>query len=357
MTCNRLWSLICAVVLWSALLPEPATGQPLTPVVDVGSDGALFFGSVRSIGLHASGERAYVVDHVGSEVIVLDGAGREIDRWGRQGDGPGEFSETLSEVRVLGDEVVVATVGGIQVFRPDGSFVRGLSLTVETPVWALVGLEVVDSTVIAVLRVAQSGEQRLEVHAVSDDGSTLIGGLPWISSQAAPGDAPHWAGAGSFLVQSRPGTGVLEVLDESGAPEGQWSLPGGGVPLSRESVDGRVAELEARCEGTGALEDRCMESLVPFIADVRALQGQAAPPVGGMVGSASGRVVVLRVDRGSRPFETAGRFFQVVEDGSVVFEGEFDRPVTPMAFDGSTVWARFLGPLDEPLVVAYRLPM
>lgn len=101
-------------------------GARLVPEVEIGVlDGAeeYMFGNVAALGLADDGS-IYVVDRQVPALRVYGPDGVHRATWGREGGGPGEFSEPDGGLAILEDgRVVVRDPGNarLQVFAPDGS--------------------------------------------------------------------------------------------------------------------------------------------------------------------------------------------------------------------------------------------
>ena len=97
-------------------------GEPTDPVV---------FGAVTALAFGTSGELA-VLDGASREVVVLDvGSGGVIRRFGRRGQGPGEFTDpTLIAVRDSGEVLVYDRTAGDRLsrFAADGRFLESTTL-------------------------------------------------------------------------------------------------------------------------------------------------------------------------------------------------------------------------------------
>lgn len=115
-------------------LPErdrPLAGTP-APVFSIGrADGAAHeaFGIVAGVAFDAS-DNLYVLDRQSAHVLVYDRAGRFVRQIGKQGQGPGELMVPLA-LTIGGDgTVIVSDLGrrGYSLFRPDGTFVRNVTV-------------------------------------------------------------------------------------------------------------------------------------------------------------------------------------------------------------------------------------
>jgi len=102
---------------------------------------SLFFGAVTAMAFGASGELA-VLDGASSEVVVLNTVnGEVIRRFGRSGQGPGEFIRpTLITIRSSGEILVYDRVAGDRLsrFGADGRFLE--STTLERSASIFVGM-------------------------------------------------------------------------------------------------------------------------------------------------------------------------------------------------------------------------
>lgn len=100
-----------------------------TYVTTYGSTGQ--FNTIRDLVYNTSNDALYVVSARDREIVVLDAAtGFELDRFGAEGDGPGEFTGDPSGIAIdsAGDIYVTNTRGGeVHRFRSDGTFVETLA--------------------------------------------------------------------------------------------------------------------------------------------------------------------------------------------------------------------------------------
>jgi hypothetical protein len=92
-----------------------------------GPDGAVFFASVRAVGLDRVGN-AYVLDWRDPAVYVLDPDGRHLRTIGRTGAGPGEFPQPSGLLLTEDDHLWVFDPSALRytVFRLDGAVVETL---------------------------------------------------------------------------------------------------------------------------------------------------------------------------------------------------------------------------------------
>ncbi|HET8770222.1 MAG TPA: 6-bladed beta-propeller, partial [Gemmatimonadaceae bacterium] len=77
----------------------------LVATMGIDSAGLSMFGTVRSVLLDSSGA-GYVLDPSYRQIHVFEADGRFREVWGRQGNGPGEFSSPYS-IAWLGDSMAV----------------------------------------------------------------------------------------------------------------------------------------------------------------------------------------------------------------------------------------------------------
>ncbi len=85
-------------------------------------DGTLLW-NVRDVTRLQSG-RIAVLNAGSHEVLVFDSVGRVVSRFGREGDGPGEFRLPFSMLGLAGDSMAVVDANGRRtLFGPDGEYV------------------------------------------------------------------------------------------------------------------------------------------------------------------------------------------------------------------------------------------
>jgi hypothetical protein len=115
-------------------LPERDRALPGAPaqVFSVGrAEGAAHevFGIVAGVAFDAA-DNLYVLDRQAAHVLVYDRAGRFVRQIGTKGEGPGELMVPL-QLAIAGDgTVIVSDIGrpGYSLFRPDGTFLRNVTL-------------------------------------------------------------------------------------------------------------------------------------------------------------------------------------------------------------------------------------
>ncbi len=115
-------------------LPErdrPLAGTPAQVFAIGRAEGAEheMFGEIAGVAFDAS-DNLYVLDRKGFRVMVYDRNGRYLRQIGTEGEGPGELIAPM-QLAVAGDgTVIVSDLGrpGYALFRPDGTFLRNVSV-------------------------------------------------------------------------------------------------------------------------------------------------------------------------------------------------------------------------------------
>lgn len=101
--------------------PRTESGESLR---DARGESARALGSFGGAA-YTSGGRLVVLDPIESRVLIVDSTGRLQGRFGREGEGPGEFKGATAIAVGAGDEIAVYDLGGrVQIFeaRSDGSY-------------------------------------------------------------------------------------------------------------------------------------------------------------------------------------------------------------------------------------------
>jgi hypothetical protein len=109
-------------------------------------------GGVAGAAWDSRQERLYVLDHVAGEVRVLDRSGTLLDRFGRYGQGPGEFEELNSfidnPIALAGRYVIVSDLTLLHGFEGDGRFVHRIRADEESTLGTSHVAALSDSTVL-----------------------------------------------------------------------------------------------------------------------------------------------------------------------------------------------------------------
>lgn len=198
------------------------------------------FGRVSDVALDRRG-RVYVADDLNHHVAVFGSDGRFIANLGRQGSGPGEFTNPWL-VRVdPGDSVFVWDMGAarISVFGPDLRYRRSFA---TPPSWIINGMEFLPNGELVVAAYGP-GEQR-PLHRLRRDG-TRVGSFGPVLR------APHLAGFeasllggpialdAQTLVYSSKSPYELDLYDTAGRPQSrcvgraEWTTPPAAVVTER----------------------------------------------------------------------------------------------------------------------------
>jgi hypothetical protein len=120
-------ALIVAVSAFGSAIPETSVSIELGPAIEIGR-ADLLFGSIVSL-CEDDGGHFYVLDRLERTVFKFSPDGRLMLKFGRKGQGPGDFQ---SPGRIAftgqGELAVLEDVGSVSFHRTDGAFVRRLDL-------------------------------------------------------------------------------------------------------------------------------------------------------------------------------------------------------------------------------------
>jgi len=117
-----------AIALLVALQPSAFAASPPLPIPDhtVGLDPMVFHGP-QDAAWTDDGE-CFVLNFGSKDVVVLGPDWRELRRFGREGDGPGELT-IPRRMDVIDDQIHIRQLASLEVFAFDGTFVRRDRLT------------------------------------------------------------------------------------------------------------------------------------------------------------------------------------------------------------------------------------
>ena len=195
----------CAVHLALGLmLIIPAVGQDLPETDPSRFPGALSVTLPEILTvteLAVSDGRFYVLDSKSYNVNVYSESGRPIRKFGRQGEGPGEFSSP-TELSVSGNRVVVGESNRrISIFDTTGTFQRSFAAQFVTLVAGDVEVLDEDHVKVAGTRM-ESRYKGTTLHIFSDDGSLVRNFMP-LSPNAEAFEVPLIPGAECARVYER----------------------------------------------------------------------------------------------------------------------------------------------------------
>ena len=271
-------------------------------------EGDALFGLVVDMDVAPDGSRVYVLDQTAAEISVWTPGGDLIRRFGRQGEGPGEFLRP-GEVRVLDNLLQVGDLRGFSTFSLEGEFVarnvlppfvswRGFPLAVE----ALLGDGgfLAKPTIPGMVSEGLTGDDPIQeipfLHAAQREGSWALDTVALVSTRnttivfpIAGNDFPRlltqpwvredacWAdGVTESVVCARtqdmpPGiVEMVEVAVSSGDTLWMRRLQLAPIPLSEQEVEAdveRTASVVARGLGgdsvpAASLKRRIRETLI-----------------------------------------------------------------------------------------------
>jgi hypothetical protein len=107
--------------------PVLSVASELT-IPNVGTPAADSIGLVTDVGMDYSGN-LYLLDGYGMQVVVFDSTGRELRKFGRKGEGPGEFGSPRL-ITVIGDSVFIVS-DRLSIFDRTGKFLAVSPATVS----------------------------------------------------------------------------------------------------------------------------------------------------------------------------------------------------------------------------------
>ena len=322
------------------------------------------FGSVAAVDFDGSGN-LYILDGQARQITVVDLHGNLVRQFGRVGEGPGEFTESVWAFSLGSDERLVVYDGdkrAFVLFGSDGEFEREIGL--EGPRYVSIPALQADPVSRSVV---STGEvqyldftplpqpsfryvMRYELGGQEAEIDTVAAG--WKPPQDPMGFAPV------FSVGVLPGGGMaftdsstyrIKITGPDGAVSRMLTRPIRPEPVTRQlKAEHLERELEAIGDATDGWADRRraeLESMefhheVPVVRDLRT--------------SRDGTIWVRR--RGEEP-ESDGPIDLITADGRYL--GTFARDATglPDAFgpDGLVAFVE-RNDLDVPTVVVKRLP-
>ncbi|MYE15089.1 MAG: hypothetical protein F4Y07_01270 [Gemmatimonadetes bacterium] len=136
MTPRGFLALACSTFLLASCGGDRTAGDPadlvlatFTDAFQVGDEPSeQQFTEITSMAFAPDGQLV-VMDRGEATVTVLDPGGREVARWGNQGEGPGEFSGTRGKLAVSGTATVaVDDAGSVALFTVGGNLIDSYSL-------------------------------------------------------------------------------------------------------------------------------------------------------------------------------------------------------------------------------------
>jgi len=206
--------------------------------------------------LHVQGDRAYVTEKDAIHIVSM-GSGEILGRFGKRGEGPGEFKRT-PVLRVYPDVLVVNTWGKILFYTPEGRYLREMKHRFGRDVGAI---PLGDGYVAQKTDFSEKEQQAVQSFGIYDGSFKLIKTLfespnPY-EIDILPGDKKQpypvihdnisleVAGERIYIADSRRGF-HFEVYDRNGAPHDDIH-----VALTPRRVDEsfrrkRIADLEAQ---------------------------------------------------------------------------------------------------------------
>ena len=343
---------------------------------------------VSLIAISPSGE-AYIMDGLPPRVFVYDESGRLRHRFGRQGEGPGEF-QSPEEMGFLADTLWVADRGlmRITLFDPSGAVIETILLGVDEG-----ASNVVPSTLLsdgsalgsmfespparkidwsalrsAVVRVSRGG-------VVADTLELLRVGPLWIESEAGSyymyqplNDSPWWVpvpgGEGIVVVDgpaaSRDTDTTVDVLWIGvGGARLRRTIPYQPVPVPasfrdsiREEGISKIAGARGYSAATGEpVASGSSRSDAEKLIDEQLFQPRFFPPVTGILVGRDGTVWLRREEttEGDMKWEAVNR--EGTEWGSV----PVPRNLRLVAVEGDRVWGVLTDEIGDFQLVRYRV--
>lgn len=374
--------LMCLIAVASPLHAQPAPPQwRLSEALRIGApDGPGALARIDYVVLSRDGSRVYVLEGISSQIRVFDArTGDETGRFGRTGDGPGEFrgAESLAWRRDT-LHVFEPHSGRVHLFTPDGTLVRterivptGLSggdlhayPFAVTSDGSVVTRPRLLSREVATGRVTEAPWRLMRF-----DG-TIIRTIDRLNVENTTGAAAVGRGVayfsqpmsrGKFLVVDPWGESIVVVTqprgeEESGVFRVERMHPNGSViyrrayryrpvPVPRQFSDSLYAakaETYSRLVPPGQAEAAARKFLV--VPDV-------SPPVSGVVMAADGSVWLRREDLGTRSV----RWLVLDPEGEVQGSVAIPHDQWILQVHGNAVWALATDSFDVPYLVRFQL--
>lgn len=149
-----------------------------TPALSIGPGGAPYaFARIAGATRLADG-RIVVAERAAHELRFFDATGRHLTTVGRKGQGPGEFTDIGTVMRLPGDSLAVESLRYTSIFAPDGRFVRQVRYGPFDP-------EIVEVPFVAVI-------------GRFPDGTAIVGDFP--QGRHGPRGAARWIDSSSLLL-------------------------------------------------------------------------------------------------------------------------------------------------------------
>jgi len=380
--------LVCAACATESVQDPDADGIPIIrPTVtaaplplrevlrmgDVDGEEHVFF-RITGLALDREGS-LYVLETDG--VRVFDSSGTLLRRFGRQGQGPGEFG-LAQTIQVVRDTVVIGDTGNrLHFFTTDGTHIRTLVyrelLGEGWRSWLTVGTT--DGWLLEARKVDVGGwlpgqampttlpkdpyTVFVELHWLDAEGDLRPAGFHWevaetvrwlledggLSWSPAPyAHSPRWAVDGLGRVSiAASGDYVLDVYAPDGARLRRLEMEVPRIPIDDEL---RARWLESACRGQSPCVGEQAMSLpgpdfLPVVADIW--------------GFVAGHIAVRRADTAPDPTDPRAGGDWDVFDPEGAFLGTLPGSVRPRWFDGQTLLTIERGAFEEEQVVRYRV--
>jgi hypothetical protein len=394
---------LLAVLLLISTAPLPAAGiveNPATPSGGLeilaaeflwrvgGDDESVLFGQVEAAAVAPDGT-TYLLDEQLAEITAVDLGGREIARFGRTGEGPGEMQQP-QDVMILGDgriAILNLRPPKLVIYTPDGTPAGDLGLIGHEGLnFALQARVGPDGLVIQTTRTTFEERAQRSVHALQvmdpTTGEVVSELLSATDERDALGEGGRLVvtvGGGDFLDQWAlfPDGSVaivrddevyeIEILGPDGTHRRTIRREAERAPRPREAVEAEIAARRQMFERAGMpFDEDAIERMEPMIVSLHPRpdgelwvltgSGKATdrPDVVGVfdVLDAAGRFV--RQVEIRAPHDAATDRFELSGDALVVFENIVGTR-TGFVVMGSTVAQEEPDLEAEPLAIArYR---
>lgn len=319
------------------------------------------FGAIGDVEVDAEAGEIFVLDAMADRIRVYDWEGEHLRSWGREGEGPGEFSSAAA-LAVQRDTVVVADVWSLHVFARDGSHLRSFRQSPVVPITFPVALHGRTGGWWLELMEIESGKTgsvpNRRVYPVdlragmAPDDAFLVPRAPELRRTADSGDR-HWSV--NPILHHRPTVSVDHAGRSVHAPTGEYTLVIGGnstqdgapVDTLRVAHDGvPVSGAELRRRYAERTRETCRTARCPpdwesgLNAALDRPLPEVRPVVGELVAASRGQLLLVqRVDLDpDPPDDEETTLFDVVRtDGSHLGRVRFPDRFEPFFFDGRYV--------------------
>lgn len=328
-------------------------------------EGPESLGRVHKIAVDQRRGEVFVAD-ASYQVVKVFGVDGEFQRLiGREGQGPGEFSN-ISGVAVARDTVVVTDGIKVHTFTRRGEHIGSGVLRTALGVTASVGV------------VATAEGWVVWMREIDPDRPTPAG--YWRAYAFSPGKGlggewiyqqPEMDEDVNFVIRHRPqstvhGDGfidspeseyVVRRMNASGEVTHSHRFVSSRVPITPAFVRRFRREARERCGATRRTAS-CLRAIEEGLSEIDIGRAGYLPVIGGLVGSDVGRVLVQRNDLDPTPMSIRNgdeTVFDLISDnGSALGRVEFPEGFVPLWLGATEIWGVDHDEFDVPYIVGFR---